>query len=329
MNNAVSLVADIGGTNVRLGTVEPGGKPTSIVKYKCANFTGFEDAIDQYMSEVVVSRFRHAVVAVANPIIGDTVSLTNGDWQFSISALQKRYQLESFRVVNDFTALALSLPLLTDDERQVVYAPDGSTEPKEETKAVLGPGTGLGVSGLIRFRSYTHNSEMSVARWQPLQGEGGHVTVAANDLREWQIVQVIAKDLGHVSAERLLSGPGLVRLASAIAIVDDVSLEANSPEAVVEHGLSNRCPVCAETLKIFCAQLGSCSADLALTLGATGGVYIGGGIVPRLGDYFHQSEFVPRYLHKGRMEKLLRTIPVYLIRSDTPALLGAAQIINL
>lgn len=327
MKDAVSLVVDIGGTNIRLGLVAAGGVPVKVAKYRCAEFTGLEQAIDQYLEDSGAPALSTAIVAVANPITGDIAKLTNSDWEFSISAVKRRYQLNEFKLINDFTALALSLPLLTADDLHVLYQPPTGDHPKDATKAVLGPGTGLGVSGLIRTNLSGPSAERTHG-WQPLQGEGGHVTVAAANEREWEIVRHIAKELGHVSAERLLSGPGLVRLANTIAIVDGATCTAQKPHDVLSQGLSGECSVCAETLRLFCAQLGSCSADLALTLGAEGGVYIGGGIVTRMGDYLDSSEFVSRYLEKGRMGEWLRTMPVYVIKSDNPALLGAAQLIE-
>ncbi|MBX2838129.1 MAG: glucokinase [Gammaproteobacteria bacterium] len=338
MNQSVSLVADIGGTNIRLGSVAADRKPTKIRSYRCADFPGLEAAIDQYQLDAEVASFDQAVVAVANPITGDKAELTNSDWEFSISAVKLRYQLSEFKVINDFTALALSLPLLAADELAELYVPATGEHPKQATKAVLGPGTGLGVSGLIycELAMSAANSdavapEVESALWQPLQGEGGHVTIAPHNDREWAIVKTILTDADvtdHVSAERLLSGPGLVRLAQAIARLDQVSIDVDSPAEVVAKGIAGDCPVCAETLQVFCGQLGSLSADLALSLGAAGGVYIGGGVTPHLSDYLKTSDFVKRYLAKGRMEKLLRSMPVYMIQSENPALLGATQLIK-
>jgi glucokinase len=180
---------------------------------------------------------------------------------------------------------------------------------------LIGAGTGLGVSGLLATGE---------GRWLPIAGEGGHVTLCAATAREAEIIEVCREEHGHVSAERLVSGMGLTNLHLAIAKLAHAAQLPLTPAEVTQRGLSGSDPLCVEALQTFCAFLGSVSGNLALTLGALGGVYIGGGIVPKLGDYFHQSPFRERFQSKGRFTNYLTPIPVYVIHARNPAFLGTA-----
>jgi len=179
---------------------------------------------------------------------------------------------------------------------------------------LIGPGTGLGVSGLV----------WSGQRWLPLQTEGGHVSFAATSEREWALSRVLQRRFGHVSPERLLSGPGLVNLYTALAELDAWPAPALQPAQITARGLAATCPHCREALDLFCAALGTAAGNLALSLGARGGVYIGGGIVPRLGDFFDRSAFRARFEAKGRFSAYLAAIPTWVITAENPALRGVA-----
>ncbi|GAB3678748.1 glucokinase [Salinisphaera aquimarina] len=306
------LVADIGGTNARFGLLDPQGNLRDVTTLACADFAGPAAAIRYYLETTDVDRIKEAAIAVATPVIGDRVSLTNRtDWSFSIRRLQRQLRLDRLKVINDFTALALSLPRLPPQSLRQV----GSGTPDHEAAhAVLGPGTGFGMSGLIP----------APTGWVPLASEGGHVTFSAANDEETAILSLLLRRFGHVSAERLLSGPGLVNLHWAQARLSGEHITELTPEQITAHALADTDPLCRHALEIFCAMLGTAAANLVLTLGARGGVYIGGGIVPRLGTFFEHSDFRTRFEARGRLSTYLSSIPSYVVHADNPGLDGAA-----
>ncbi|WP_137936057.1 glucokinase [Chitinivorax sp. B] len=307
------LLGDIGGTNARFAIqLVENGQFEHIQTLACADYPTPLEAIEHYLAQTGTQRPRWAAVGIANPVTGDLVKMTNHHWSFSIEALRSKLQLDKLLVLNDFTTLALSLPALAKTDLVQI----GGGLPVEHAPiALLGAGTGLGVSGLVPYPG----------GYAPLEGEGGHVTLPAFNDRESAIVNLIRRDFPHVSAERVLSGLGLPILYHAIAQLHDLPSEDRTPAQITEQGIANTCPICTETLATFCAMLGTVAADLALTLGARGGVFIGGGIVPKLGAYFEQSPFRTRFEQKGRFETYLRGIPTFVIHAKYPALTGAAR----
>jgi glucokinase len=253
------------------------------------------------------------VFAVATPVTGDHIALTNSPWAFSIEATRRALGLERLRVVNDFTAQALAIPLLQADERE----PIGGGEPVAgEAIGVIGPGTGLGVAGLLPVG----------AAWLPIPGEGGHVSLAPQDEVGAAVLAVLRTRFGHVSNERVLSGPGLINLATALAALDGVELSIAEPLQVPERARSGECRFCRAALERFSAMLGSAAGDLALTLGARGGIYIGGGLCKRLDELFDHARFRAAFVAKGRLAYFLEPIPTYLVTRRDPGLLGAAAL---
>ncbi len=239
--------------------------------------------------------------------------MTNHPWSFSIREVQAALALQRLVVINDFTALALALPLLQPHQLHAI----GAGQAREGApKAVLGPGTGLGVSALI-----PHGSA-----FVPLAGEGGHVTLSAANEAEEAVIAHLRQRFGHASAERALSGSGLSNLYLACCAVAGRPPEALEPEQVSALALADADPMCRQAVEMFFAFLGSTAGNLALTLGALGGVYIGGGIVPRLITLLDASPFRSRFEAKGRYASYLRDIPTWVITSEfPPALLGAAR----
>lgn len=310
------LVADIGGTNARLALLDPGGKPQQPVTYQCESMPGLVAAIRQFVSEQPVHvDIGVAAVAVATPVLGDRVKLTNSDWSFSIDEVKQTLELDRFEVVNDFTALALSVPELNNDETRQI----GAGEAKADGAiAVIGPGTGLGVSALVPCAGH----------WVPLSGEGGHVMFSGSTERELAVHHRMSQRWPHVSAEHYLSGPGLVNMVTALREVDGLEAKHYSPSDVTRLGTSGEDASCAEVLEQFCRMLGTCAGNAVLTLGAQGGCYIGGGIVPRLGDYFDQSDFRSAFESNGRMRHYLESIPTRVIVAEYPALTGAATLLG-
>lgn len=311
------LLGDVGGTNARFAWQDHDGAPLrDIATLPTADHATLADAITAYLRQIGRAAPPWCAIGIANPITGDHIRMTNCHWAFSISAMQQELGFERFIVINDFTALALALPdLAPGDLRQLGGGPAAPGAPI----ALIGPGTGLGVSGLIP-------GDMP-GRWVPLQGEGGHVTLAASNTREAAVLEVLREEFGHASAERAISGQGLEALFAAVCRLDEIPGWTPLPAAEVSRrGLDGSDPRCVEALGLFCALLGNVAGNLALTLGARGGVYIGGGIVPRLGDAFTRSRFRACFEDKGRFRAYLEAIPVFVIHTEvSPALLGAAR----
>ncbi len=308
------LIADIGGTNARFALIA-GDDTTPFAEQvlPCARYPGLVEAIESYLAGVDAPRPREAAIAMATPVTGDRIKMTNNDWSFSIEATRRTLGMDGFRLLNDFTALALALPHLPAQTLEAVGS--GEAVPGAPL-ALLGPGTGLGVSGLIPTGT----------GWVPLQGEGGHVTFSPADGREMEILRIVSRRHDHVSTERLVSGGlGLENLYVALCELHGTRPETLSPAEMTERALAGRDPVCVDTLETFCAMLGTAAGNLVLTLGALGGVYIGGGIVPRLGDFFQRSPFRQRFEHRGRFSAYLAAVPCWVIHAKNPALVGAAQ----
>ena len=306
------LVGDIGGTNARFGLVDRDGALLHSTVLADSDYPGLGEAIEAYLDKRGgLPRPLQAAIAVASPITGDEVRMTNHPWAFSISGLRTRLGFERLEVINDFTAQALALPHLGPDDKE---ATGGGDAMPGAPIGVLGPGSGLGVSGLIRADN----------RWIALSGEGGHGTMPPITERESAALAVMRRHFDHVSAERVLSGPGLVNLYNALAEVDGVPAAQYTAAQITDVEVEKANPRCRETTDMFCAMLGTVAGNLALTLGAKGGLYIGGGIVPRLGDRFAASEFRERFEAKGRFHEYLAPIPTFVVTHKLPAFLGCA-----
>ena len=319
------VVADIGGTNARFGWVAGGSEQVTHVRTLLgADHAGPGAAATAYLAEVAQqlgSAFeapRAAAFAVATAVSDDRVEFTNSGWTFSRAATQAELALDELLLLNDFEALALSLPRLGESQvERIASASAGGASTAVGlggTLAVIGPGTGLGVAGLKPTR---HG-------WVAIPGEGGHATLAAGDDFEASLLAAVRHDYSHVSAERLLSGIGLPVLHAAVAAVLGRRAPTLAAGEIVERGLSGADEVCSITLDNFCALLGSFAGNVALVLGARGGVYIGGGIVPRLGARFAASQFRERFEAKGRFRPYLQAVPTLLITDTLAALSGAA-----
>jgi glucokinase len=324
------LVGDVGGTNSRFGCAllpdralaasappaapQPAASWTAVADQRVLrndDHSGLVAAIRAYLAHRGDRpRPRRAAIAVACPVAGDEVRLTNRDWAFSIAAARQQLDLDELLVLNDFSALALALPHLDETSRELWHP--GTADPAAPL-GVLGAGTGLGVGGVLP----------STSGWIPLATEGGHRDLAATTEREWQVHQELAARFGHVSAERVLSGPGLAALYEAVARVAGQSRNVADPADVAPRAAAGD-EVAREALELFAAWLGAVAGDLALTLGARGGMYLAGGIVPKLGDQFRRDLFLARYLAKGRFRTYVETIPLWLVTHPTAALLGAA-----
>ncbi len=311
------LLADIGGTYARFTIETAAGVFAHAASLRCAEHADLHAAVSAYLSGLPAhapSRIDHAAVAIANPVEGDEVRMTNYPWRFSIEHMRQRLNLKTLVVVNDFTALAMALPRLAPGQRRQV---GGGLARERSVVGLLGAGSGLGVSGLIPAGD----------GWVALGTEGGHTSFAPRDEREIAILRHGLSLYPHLSHERLLSGPGLELIHNALRERAGLpTLTLSAPE-ITRRALDASCAVCAETLEAFCAILGNVAGNLAVTLGALGGIYIGGGIVPRLGPYFDRSPFRSRFEDKGRFSDYLRAIPTYVVTAEQATFVGASAIL--
>jgi glucokinase len=310
------LIADIGGTYARFALETAPGRFERTASLRCADHADFHAAVSSYLATLPPGRIQHAAVAIANPVEGDSVRMTNYHWQFSIEQMRLRLQLDTLVVVNDFTALAMAVPRLAPHERRQV----GGGEWREQSVVgVLGAGTGLGVSGLIP----------AADGWVALGTEGGHTNFAPRDERELAILRYAWRQFPHVSFERLLSGPGLELIYRALAErAGRPGTAARTAPEITAHALDGSDPLAAETIEMFCLLLGTAASNLAVTVGALGGIYIGGGIVPRLGEHFDRSGFRARFEDKGRFSDYVRGIPTFVITAENATFVGASAILQ-
>ncbi|MFN5028114.1 MAG: glucokinase [Burkholderiales bacterium] len=308
---ATSLLADIGGTNARFVRVRATGEQVSPLTLPVADFARFEDAILAYLNQTGGADVRHAAIAIANPVDGDFVQMTNHHWSFSIEQLRLVLGFDTLLVVNDFTALAMAIPRL--EPTQLLQVGLGRAKSRAMI-GLVGPGTGLGVSGLLPMDQ----------RWVALGSEGGHVSFAPTNAVERDIHAVAEAKFGHVSAERLLSGAGIALIYRFFAAVEsDIT-----PAEITEAAATGRDEFALKTVDVFLGMLGGFAGNVALTYGALGGVYVGGGIVPRLAWRIADSPFRARFEAKGRFEAYLRDIPTFLIAAENPAFYGVRAILD-
>ena len=312
------LLGDIGGTNARFGWQTKAGAPvTDVAVLPTDQHPTLVRAIRHYLSLNVKPAPRAGGLAIATTITGDQVKMTNHPWHFSIAALKRELGLQRLVVLNDFTALALGLPSL--DAREL-HRVGGGAAVAGAPLAVLGAGTGLGVSGLLATTG---------GGWVPITGEGGHVSLAPIDAREQAVLQQLFARFGHASAERALSGPGLVNLYQAACSLSGQAPQPLAAADVIAGARSGNDPACAEALDLFFGFLGSVAGNLALTLGARGGVFIGGGIAPRLLPELERSTFRERFEAKGRFRDYLAATPTWVIHATvSPAFVGVARALD-
>jgi glucokinase len=317
---ATWLVADIGGTNARFALLSSAGKIVGEVGYmRCADYPGPAEAASEFLHRAGNYHPQIASFAVAAAVnakdSNSVVKITNNTWVFSREKIKAALGLEHLLIINDFEALALSLSALNPGQYQIFSGP--SQLKANATKAVIGPGTGLGVAGLVP----------TAHGWIAVAGEGGHATLAATEDFEADVLRIVRREFAHVSAERLLSGIGLPTLYRAVAQILDEQRDALAPDQIAQLAESGDA-VALKTIQVFCALLGSFAGSVALTFGAHGGVYIGGGIVPKLGKLFVQSAFRERFEAKGRFREYLAAIPTPLLVAPDLALTGAGQAIK-
>jgi glucokinase len=309
------LVGDVGGTNARFALVRGAlGRPFAQRTLSTGDYADLAAAVQAYLAGVE-ARPVEAAVAIACAIEGDELRMTNNRWRFSTEATRRRLGLERLLMLNDWEAMAHAVPAL---QPQDLLCLGGGAPVASAPCVLLGPGTGLGVSSLVRSRG---------GEWVAIAGEGGHASIAPGCAREADILRVLWTQHAHVSAERLVSGMGLENLYRAIAGLDGVAVQPLAAAQVCARALAREDAQCVEALDTFCSLLGSVAGNLALTLGARGGVYFGGGILGHLGEAYlrERSPLRRSFEAKGRFAPYLEGIPTFLVRAVQPALLGAAM----
>ena len=306
------IVADIGGTNARFGIADEQGI-TNTHTFACNAFDSFEDVFTAYLETSNCNDIKHAAIAIATHVSDDNVEFTNLPWAFSISAIAKRHHFKHFKALNDLAASAIAIPLL--NESQTIKICDNKEVPMS-AKALLAAGTGLGMSGLLP------NGDT----WIPIEGEGGHISICATTKFEHELLTLLYRKHGFVSAEMILSGRGLTHLHTTIANVKGLEINKLAPADIVAKGISGKDEHCELVLNTYCGFLGSVAGDLALVLGAQNGVYIGGGIVNHMRDFFvKNTHFREHFINKGQKENYMKNIPIHLISDTQTGLLGAHE----
>jgi glucokinase len=305
------LVIDVGGTNIRFGALDSFSSIKMIDVFRCRDFVNLEESVSNYCQKRSITPTQ-LMLAVACPVDKDTVSLTNNPWMFSKKRIVARFGLERLTVINDFMAQSLASLSLTHSGCRTLQP--GNPDPRSPI-LVVGPGTGLGMGGALMDQG---------GGLTLLASEGGHVAAVAQTEMEWKIIQYLRSKLGfHVSAERLVSGAGLVSIYQAICVVKGLPFASVEPQDIAETRDSD--PVAREALRYFSEFLGTVTADACLTMGAKGGVFLAGGVIPKLGEAFDADAFLDRFNAKGRLSGFIADVPVSVIENSEAALIGMAQ----
>ncbi len=308
----LALVGDIGGTNSRFGLVEPGStRIRDIDVLKNNNYGSLEESIGAYLKSRGLGALVAAAIAVAGPIEGEVVALTNRDWKFTRESLKKAARAGRFRLLNDFEALAMSLPHLEGDD---IIQIGGETPPKPAVKIVLGPGTGLGMATL---------APLPQGGWMALPGEVGHINLPVADREEFDWRERMTRPGVIFESEDAITGGGLLRMYQAVA----EKPVQQTPEDVLQAALAGTDAAAVKTLDQFITWLARIAGDAAMTMQARGGVYLAGGIAPSIVEKLKAGSFRTIFQEKGRLAHVMRPIPVYVIVDRFPAFKGCAAAI--
>lgn len=313
-----TLLADVGGTNTRIALLDHASNAlTSRQSYINHYHPSLEAIVQDYLSQYPKSGIP-AVIAIAGPI-QDPIQMTNLGWSIDVNRFLQATQLKKVTFVNDFEAIAKGLPRLQDTQLKIIANHGSASQTNSQLllhpKVVLGPGTGLGVAAVIP----------SKPNWIPVVTEGGHVTLPATDNDEADLLKIMRQQFEHISAERVLSGPGIVTLYESVATLAGIKVAKLTPKQVTEKAKLQQDKLCEQTMKFFFRFLGSVAGNLALSYGARGGVYLAGGILPKIESLLIQSEYRECFCAKGRFRPYLSNIPSFLVTEETPAMLGLRE----
>ncbi|WP_339862438.1 glucokinase [Paremcibacter congregatus] len=318
LTNAPLLVADIGGTNTRIALAHVDQDEAralhvelhNLVILPTASFDTPEAVFSSYLSTTTGEKPQRAVIAAAAPVVEDNIQLVDYPWSFSGDSMKKALKMQDVQIMNDFAAIACAIPHLSDDQ---FFQIGGGQKVASGPAVVVGPGTGLGMAALTPLDD----------KWKIFSSEGGNICFAPTNRLEFEVMEIIKQQHPRVSVERLLSGQGLVALYRALAHLDKMPPASLTPEEITRKALENSDQTCTKTLDLFSALLGRFASDMALVFNATGGIYLAGGILPRIEDYFRNSGFRDSFESKGRLT-YVKAIPTYQILEQQPALIGAA-----
>jgi glucokinase len=312
-----NLIGDIGATNARFAIVDDGEYKLQNIRYlPCTEYSAMQDAIEKYLSEFSGIEIATACFAIAGASHTETFKLANNDWKINKGDVVSALNNVNVTWVNDFTAQAIATTMLSEDD--IIVINPGSIQ-NDRARLAIGPGTGLGVCGLIPASN----------EWVPVMGEGGHVDFAPNSQLQFEIFSLLQKQFEHVSVERVLSGPGIVNLYKSLAIINGQQSIFDTP-AEITNAANDAKPdqLCFDTLQLFCQIFGSVAGNAALNVGALGGVYITGGVIRNFVDLFINSDFQKSFEDKGRLSDYMADIPIHLSEARYMGLLGAAKILN-
>jgi glucokinase len=308
--SAAILVGDIGGTNARLAIADSAGQLTRIGNYPSANYASGAVLVRQFLQEQAITAVAGCCIAIAGPVIAGSGRLTNGQVVCDEAELRSVIGAARSLVINDFTAIGHALPTLEANWLRTI----GPAISGSGTKAAIGPGTGLGMGFVVPDGD----------RWRVLPSEGGHGSFAPSDPLEAEVFALLLQQHGFVAWETVLCGPGLVNLYQTVCSVWGAHPETLTAADITARALTVNDPVCHQTLEMFCNLLGTAAGNLALTVCATGGVYLAGGIPPRIADFLEGSQFRRRFEDRGPLSGYVKVIPTYLVLEPELGLRGAA-----
>ena len=311
------MVGDIGGTNARFALLVPGeSELISIKALQCNQFKTIQEAIKSYLSSINNVQIESASIATAGTTHLDVFKLANNNWTIDKADVSSALNDIEVKWINDFSAQALATTSLTNDD--VIIINKGVVQ-TDSMKLVIGPGTGLGTCGLIE----------SAGRWMPLPAQGGHSTFAPNSDLEIKILTILHKQFGHVSTERILSGPGIVNLYKALCQINTKGILFNTPSEITSAAIKLKPDSMAkETLHLFCQIFGSVTGTIALTNGSLGGIYITSDLIRNFLDFFINSDFLKSFEDKGRLKYYMTDIPIFISKKENMGLIGSTYQLN-
>ena len=320
------LIADIGGSNARFALTAASAanlqqdipKIEQIKTFRCADYQNIDAAMSLYLESLDSEDYPQAACfAVASSLHSKKISFTNNNWIFETTALEDKFNFRHLKLINDFEAIAYATPFLPEAERLSVQSPKPVIFDSNSRRqyALLGPGTGLGVAGL----------KADNGKFINIITEGGHASFAPVDKLEEALLRILKKQYSRVSNERLISGPGILAIYRALAeIYREEPISTSSSSIICQGAVENTDALCVKTFQLFCRILGAVAGDTALTLGATGGVLLAGGVLPKYVDFLQRSDFRKSFENKGRYKDYMQQIPTEVIVCDYPGLMGCA-----
>lgn len=316
MAEPVLLIGDLGGTNARFALADV-GEPGfhQLMELRCADFATADAAIEHYLEQQTIAPPDLICLAAAGPVLNGSVCLSNNHWRLDRQALAEQFAVDQVIVLNDFEAVAYALPILASADTHIIGRGDHpDLTAADFTVGVLGPGTGLGVAGLFGRSGAAY----------PVVGEGGHLGFAPQTAQQVEVLRILRKRFKWVSNERLVSGPGIENIYTALCTLNGEPDAHESAADIFALAQAGGQPIASEAVALFFEVLGQVAGDLALLLGATDGIFLAGGIVPRYPELLEQSGFRVAFKNKGRHRALLQQVPTLLLTRPDPGLLGAA-----